>query len=108
MNTLLQITAQYHENYGIHNPNSQGGVQWAWKPKGSQVFTLRVSSDMFCYAETECLRAIDALLVRQSNDYERYTYVAHELIFQEPIALNDAEFESELQYQCEQLGRMQR
>jgi len=105
MNTLLQITAQYYENYGseIH-----GIFHDAWKAKGSQVFTLRVNSDSFMYAETECLKAIDVLLAKQSNKHELFTYVAHELIFQEPIALNDAEFESELLYQCEQLGRMQR
>ncbi len=98
MKTLLLITAQYHENYGANS----------WKPKGSQTFTLRVDSDMFCYAKDECIKAIQSLLDRQSNEHERFTYVEHELIFHEPIVLNDAEFESELTHQCEELGRVQR
>lgn len=105
MNTLLQITAQVHENYGW---SGQGECPEHWKPKGGQMFTLRVDSENFMYAETECIKAIDTLLANQSNEYWRYTYIGHELIFHEPIALNDDQFNSELLYQCEQLGRMQR
>lgn len=108
MDTLLQITAQVQENYGTHNWNGQGECPQHWKMKGGQMFTLRVDSDMFCYAETECIKAIDTLLASQSDNYYRYTYTAHELIFHEPIALNDDQFKSELLYQCEQLGRVQR
>lgn len=108
MKTLLHITAQVHENYGAHDWNGQGKCPQSWKAKGGQMFTLRVDSDMFCYAETECIKAIDTLLANQSNDYVRYTYTEHELIFHEPIALNDEQFQSELTYQCEQLGRVQR
>ena len=108
MNTLLQITAQVHENYGAHDWNEKGGCPQSWRAKGGQMFTLRVDSDNFLYADTECIKAINTLLARQSNDYVRYTYTAHELIFQEPIALNDDQFKSELLYECEQLGRMQR
>ena len=102
MNTLLHITAQYSENYGAHSWNGQGECPQAWKPKGGQVFTLRVNSDSFMYAEAECLKAIATLLAKQSNEYERYTYIEHELVFSEPIALDSDLFESE------QLGRMQR
>ena len=108
MNTLLHITAQYHENYGAHDWNGQGECPQAWKPKGGQVFTLRVNSDNFMYAEAECLKAIATLLAKQSNEYARYTYIDHELVFSEPIALDSDLFESELLYECEQLGRMQR
>lgn len=108
MNTLLQITAQVHENYGTHDWNGQGECPQHWKPKGGQMFTLRVDSDNFLYADTECIKAIDTLLAKQSNESWRYTYIEHELIFHEPIALNDDQFKSELLYQCEQLGRMQR
>ena len=108
MNTLLNITAQYHENYGAHDWNEKGGCPQSWRAKGGQVFTLRVNSDNFMYAEAECLKAIATLLVKQSNEYVRYTYVDHELVFSEPIALDSDLFESELLYECEQLGRMQR
>jgi len=108
MNTLLNITAQYHENYGAHSWDGQGECPQAWKPKGGQVFTLRVDSDSFMYAEAECLKAIATLLAKQSNEYARYTYIEHELVFSEPIALDCDLFQSELLYECEQLGRMQR
>jgi hypothetical protein len=102
MNTLLQITAQYHENYGAHDWNGQGECPQHWKAKGGQMFTLRVDSDSFMYAEDQCKLAIASLLAKQSNEYERYTYVDHELVFQEPIALDNAEFEAELRAECEQ------
>ncbi len=98
MKTLLQITAQFHENYGaeIH-----GIFHDAWKAKGSMMFTLRVDSTSFMYAEEQCKLAIATLLAKQSNRYERYTYLDHELIFHEPIALSDDEFEAELKSECE-------
>ena len=99
MKTLLQITAQVHENYGTHNWNGEGECPEYWKPKGGQMFTLRVDSNNFMYAETECLKVIDTLLARQSNESWRYTYTAHELIFHEPIALDDDQFQSEFMNQ---------
>ena len=102
MKTLLQITAQYHENYGAHDWNGQGECPQHWKAKGSVMFTLRVDSDSFLYVEDQCKLAIASLLAKQSNHYERFTYLDHELVFHEPIALNDAEFEAELRAECEQ------
>jgi hypothetical protein len=99
--TLLQITAQYEENYGAHSWDGQGECPQHWKPKGGQMFTLRVDSDDFMYAEEQCIKAIATLLEKQSNNYERYWYVDHELVFSEPIVLDDAEFETELRAECE-------
>jgi hypothetical protein len=99
--TLLQITAQYYENYGAHSWDGQGECPQHWKPKGGQIFTLRVDSDSFMYAEEQCIKAIATLLEKQSNNYERYTYVDHELVFSEPIVLDDAEFDKELTAECE-------
>lgn len=101
MKTLLQITAQYHENYGAHSWDGQGTCPQVWKPKGSVMFTLRVDSDSFLSVEEQCKLAITSLLAKQSNHHERFTYIDHELIFHEPIALDDAEFEAELQAECE-------
>ena len=98
--TLLQITAQYHENYGAHSWSGVGECPQNWKAKGGQVFTLRVDSDSFMYVEEQCVKAIETLLEKRSNDFERYTYISHELIFSEPIALDDAEFEAELEAEC--------
>lgn len=100
--TLLQITAQFHENYGAHSWDGTGECPQRWKPKGGQMFTLRVDSDSFMYAEEQCVKAIESLLAKQSSDYARYTYIDHELVFCEPIALDDAEFEAELRAECEE------
>lgn len=102
MNTLVQIFAQVHENYGAHDWNGQGTCPQSWKPKGCQMFTLRVDSDAFSYVEEQCVKAIEKLLEKQSNDFYRYEYLSHELVFQEPIALNDAEFETLLQAECKE------
>ena len=101
MKTLVIITAQTYENYGAHNWNGQGDCPQAWKPKGSQTFTLRVNSDAFLYMADECVKAIHSLLAEQSNNFERFTYIEHELVFHEPIALSDEKFEVFLQAEAE-------
>jgi hypothetical protein len=87
MKTLLHITAQVHEN---------------GKPKGGQVFSLNVDSDAFMYAKDECINAIKILLEKRSNNYCKFTYVDHELIFMGIEALNDDEFETALVATCEE------
>ena len=84
MKTLLHITAQVHENYG-------GNI---WKPKGGFMFTLKVDSDSFMYAKSQCVEAIKMLLDEQSNEHERFTYLEHELIFHEPKELDSEKFEA--------------
>jgi hypothetical protein len=84
MKTLLHITAQVHENYGGNT----------WKPKGGFMFTLRVESFAFMYMEAECIEAVQMLLDEQSNEHERFTYVSHELIFNEPKELDSDVFEA--------------
>ena len=100
MNTLLHIETQLEENYGAHDWNKEGTCPQAWKPKGMHMFTLRVDSDSFLYAEEQCIKAIEIQLAKQSNDYERFSYRSHELIFHEPTALDDEEFKLEVVRQC--------
>ena len=100
MKTLLHIETQLEENYSAHNWDGEGKCPEHWKPKGGHMFTLQVNSDNFLYAEEQCVKAIKTLLAKQSNDYERFTYISHELIFHEPTALNDEEFELEVVRQC--------
>jgi len=88
MTTLIQVTAQVEENYNFF----EGGQHW--KPKNGQMFTLRADSDDFCYDEENCVKVIQLLLDKQSNDHTRYTYISHELIFQEPIELDSSEFDT--------------
>jgi len=91
MSLLVQITAQYHENYG-------GGT---WKAKGTMQFNLRVEGDNFLYVKEQSINAIRTLLARYSNEHGRFTYLDHELVFHEPIMLDTAEFEAELKAECE-------
>ena len=100
MKPLLHVFAQVLENYGAHDWNGEGDCPQAWKPKGSQMFTLRVDSDSFSYIEEQCIKALHKTLEKQSNDFYRYTYLSHELIWQEPTILNDKEFAMEVVRQC--------
>ena len=92
--TLVQITAQYSENYGTsENPH--------WKFKGGQLFSLEADFDSFMYVEEQCVKAIQTLLEKQSNSMCRFEYVSHELIFSDIIALDADLFEKELEKECE-------
>lgn len=86
---LVQITAQYYENYSDTDKPY-------WKPKMGQEFFLRADSDDFMYGLTECIAAIKKMLEKQSNSRCRYEYVSHELIFHESIELSTDEFEANL------------
>ena len=84
-NTLVRISAQYYENYGsVEAPY--------WKPKGGQEFSLRVDSDLFLYADEECEKALRLLVESKSNDYARYEYLDHDLVFSEPVPLPTEDF----------------
>ena len=89
MKTLVQITAQYFENYNFFN----GGTP-NWKPKGGQVFNMYVDSDLFLYGEDTCIEAIKVMLEEQCDKLNKFEYISHELIFSEPIVLDNDKFES--------------
>jgi len=88
MKNLVQITAQYYENYGFHN-----GTE-SWKSKGSQVFNLYADSDLFFYGEEMCVEAIKVMLEEHCDRLNRFEYISHELIFAEPMELDGDKFES--------------
>jgi hypothetical protein len=107
MKTLVNIHAQVHENYGAHNwdfATSTNPCPQHWKAKGGRMFTLRVDSDLFLYAEEQCVNAIKELLALQSNEYYRYTYIDHELIFHEPKSLDDNLFEEYFRIENEKVS----
>lgn len=83
MNTLITVTAQFHENYGTaESPH--------WKPKGAQQFFFRADSDHFLYIDRDPIgRAIQTMIDKHMAQYThtKCTYVDHELIFSEPIEL---------------------
>lgn len=81
-NTLCHVSAQHYENYGdAKSPH--------WKPKGEQIFKIYVDADHFLYGEEFCIKAIKKCLEKESNDFDKYEYRSHELIFNEPIELKD-------------------
>jgi hypothetical protein len=87
-NTII-ISAQTFENYSdTETPH--------WKPKGEQTFSLQTDTDSFLYGEDTCIKAIKTLLERQSNTMFRYEYRGYDIIFHEPVVLDSAEFETEL------------
>jgi hypothetical protein len=94
--TLVQISTQIFENKSFYN----GGN--SWKPKGELIFNLHAESDDFMYAEEKCIEAIKEMLKEESNDAERFEYVSHELIFNEPVELSWLKFENKLGHGCEQ------
>ena len=92
--TLVQITAQYSENYGTsENPH--------WKLKGGQLFSLYVDADDFLYGQEQCVKAIQTLLEKKSNSMCRFDYRSHELIFNDITPLDADLFEKELEKECE-------
>ncbi len=80
MSTLVQISAQYYENYGSEqNPS--------WKAKGGQIFTIRADMYDLMYDKENVVKAIEMLLTEQCNSHCRYEYIDHEVIFSEPVEL---------------------
>ena len=83
--TTLIIRSQYYETYSdTMTPH--------WKPKGGHEFVINDfdAEDLF-YDEENVVNVIKSLVAKQSNDYEKFEYISHELKFGEPteIKLND-------------------
>jgi len=76
-NTLCIVSCQYYNENG--------------KPKGEQLFHLRVDSDLFIYAHHKLIAdAINELIQKEwslRNYAGRVEYRSHELVFHEPMVL---------------------
>ncbi len=85
MDTLVRITAQYHDGNG--------------KPKGGQEFEMRADVDLFMYMSREDIASILQRMINEEtkNHEGTHTYVDHELIFSEPIMLSSTDFEKEIE-----------
>lgn len=80
MSTLVHITTQYFQNYGLaENPH--------WKPKGGQIFTIEADVYDLMYAEESVVKAIQMLLEEKCNTHSKYKYLDHEVIFSKPVEL---------------------
>ena len=85
----VRITAQYYENY---NPDTTATP--TWKPKFGHTFVLESDADLFFCDEDVCISAISKMLEEESNSYERFEYVSHEVIFHEETELSRDRFEA--------------
>jgi len=83
----VEVLAQVLENYGYH----EGGN--AWKPKGAQMFII-YADDVQYYDKEDLVEAIKVCLEKESNDYNRFEYVNHELMFHEPIEIPNEQFDA--------------
>lgn len=85
--TTLIIHSQYYENYG---GTTKATVNW--KPMCTHDFVINeFDADDLFYDEENVISAIKSLIANQSNAFEKFEYISHELKFGEPteIKLND-------------------
>ena len=96
MDTTIRITAQYYENYAI-GPNGPEGTPH-WKPKGGHEFIVKADSDIVMYAD-DLKEILIEMVAAQSNDYEKFEYIDHDVQFSEPTLLSTEDFISKVQKQ---------
>jgi len=96
MDTTIRITAQYYENYAI-GPNGLEGAPY-WKPKGGHEFIIKADSDVVIYAD-DLKEILIEMVAAQSNDYEKFEYIDHDVQFSEPTILSTEDFISKVQKQ---------
>ena len=82
MNKIL-VHTQYYENYGFH----EGGEHW--KPKGGHTFQIEMDADLLMY--TDPVEVFSKMVESQNSDLERFKYVDHEIVWQEPTLLGSQE-----------------
>lgn len=82
INKIL-VHTQYEENYGFHEGN------FHWKPKGGHTFQIEMDADLFFY--TDPAEVFGKMLESHNTDIERFTYVDHEIVWQEPTVLGSQE-----------------
>ena len=96
MDTTIRITAQYYENYAI-GPNGLEGAPY-WKPKGGHEFIIKADSDVVIYAD-DLKEILIEMVAAQSNDYEKFEYIDHDVQFSKPTILSTEAFNSEVKKQ---------
>lgn len=93
MKSTVIISAQYKENYGAHDWDGIGACPQHWKNKGGFQFTLPVDSDHLMYGEANCIEVFEQMLLEESNDYEAFEYIDHQIQWSVPTKLDEAKFE---------------
>jgi hypothetical protein len=98
MDTTIRITAQFYENYAI-GPNGPEGAPY-WKAKGGHEFILKADSDLVMYAPN-LKDILTEMVADQSNQYEKFVYIGHEVQFSEPSELSSEIFLTKVRNQFE-------
>lgn len=98
MDTTIRITAQFYENYAI-GPNGPTGTPY-WKAKGGHEFILKVDSDVAMYAPN-LKDILKDMVADQSNQYEKFEYIDHEMVFSKPTELSADIFLTKVRNQFE-------
>ena len=98
----IRITAQYYENYAI-GPNGPEGTPH-WKPKGSHEFIIKTESDIVMYAPN-LKDILIQMVAEQSNDYEKFEYIEHNVQFSEPTELSAYAFLTKVRKQFNQVTK---
>ena len=82
MKLQVRILTQVEENYGHYEGN------FRWKKKGGQEFTMTIDDDLMMYGDKDIIiKSFQKFLDLESHDYQRFTYISHELVFHKPIEL---------------------
>jgi hypothetical protein len=82
INTVL-VHTQYEENYGFANNTIH------WKKKGGHTFQIKMDADTLMY--TDPVAVFTEMLEDHCSNLERFTYVDHEIQWQEPTVLGTEE-----------------
>jgi hypothetical protein len=77
------VTAQLEENKAFHN----GGEAWV-KKFGPKIKFELASDDVMYMSDEDVAEICKEVCKTQSNDLERFTYVAHEVELQKPIEVD--------------------
>ena len=91
MNHVI-INCQYKENYGAHDWNGSDPCPQHWKMKGGYQFSIDMDSDLLMYAEKDCIKVFKQMLKKESNDYEAFEYIDHDIQWSKPTKLDSNKF----------------
>jgi hypothetical protein len=91
MNINVIVTAQYYENYNV-GPDGFGETPY-WKPKGGHTFNLPLDSDTLFYGEDVLIAGIKELLKKQNSIAQKFEYIEHDILWDEPTVLDGLEDE---------------
>ena len=92
MKNKVIINCQYKENYGAHDWDGNGTCPQHWKMKGGFQFSVEMNTDLLMYDESNCIKVFKQMLDVESNDYEAFEYIDHEIQWSEPTKLDSDKF----------------